>query len=237
MKKGYYSFITLFLLSFLGVQSVFAQQGSANFELAERFTSDNVQKMIGSTSVFPRWIEDTNNFWYTYENSEGTFWWYVNAERSQKRPLFDRDELSMQLAEIFNKPFNAKDLDLDDFTYDDDEKLFTFNVEDIEFTYDINGNNLVKGDSVKEEENNDRWRNYSPDSTYIVYAKNHNLYMMSSDTSDTTEYQLTEDGERWFSYQASAGDTTSNEKMRARARWFDNEKKIVVQRSDERDAR
>ncbi|MFN1834285.1 DPP IV N-terminal domain-containing protein [Balneola sp. MJW-20] len=233
MKKGYYSLTTLFLLLFLAIQSVSAQQ-KANFELAERFTSDNVQKMIGSTSVFPRWIEDTNRFWYTYENSEGTFWWYVDAERGSKRPLFDRDELSMQLAEIFNKPFNAKDLDLDDFTYDDDKQLFTFNVEDIEFTYNINGNDLVKGDSVKEEEN-ERWANYSPDSTYIVYAKNHNLYMMKSDTSDTTEYQLTEDGERWFSYQANAGDTTTNEKMRARARWFDNEKKIVASRSDDRE--
>ncbi len=38
-----------------------AQDQKANFEMAERFTSQNMSKMVGSTRVFPRWIEDTDN--------------------------------------------------------------------------------------------------------------------------------------------------------------------------------
>ncbi|MFN1834286.1 DPP IV N-terminal domain-containing protein [Balneola sp. MJW-20] len=214
-------------------QTLNAQSQKANFELAERFTTENMSDMVGSTGVFPRWIEDTDRFWYTYRNSDGNHWWYVDAAKGDKRPLFDRDELSMQLAEIFNKPFNAKDLDLDDFTYDDDKKLFTFNVEDIEFTYNINGNNLVKGDSVKEEEP-ERWASYSPDSTWIAFAKNHNLYVMRSDDEDSTEIQLTEDGEKWNSFQADDSDTTSNKRLRSAARWFEDGKKLWVKRSDKR---
>ena len=37
---------------------------------------------------------------------------------------------------------------------------------------------------------------------------------------DSVEIQLTEDGEKWFSYQWRHGDTTSDKRMRARATWF-----------------
>ncbi|HBQ58321.1 MAG TPA: S9 family peptidase, partial [Balneolaceae bacterium] len=92
--------------------------------------------------------------------------------------------------------------------YDTDKERFPFHVDSIEFTYNLNGNDLIKGDSLKEEER-ERWATYSPDSTWIAFAKNHDLYLMRSDDPDSTEIQLTEDGERWFSYQADQGDTTS----------------------------
>lgn len=69
-KLTSFSFLLL-LISFSLNSLSSAQNKKANFELAERFTTQKMQKMVGSTSVFPRWIDDTNNFWYTYENSEG----------------------------------------------------------------------------------------------------------------------------------------------------------------------
>ena len=51
---------------------------------------------------------------------------------------------------------------------------------------------------------------------------------------DSVEIQLTEDGERWFSYQWRQGDTTSDKRMRARATWFKDSKKIYSNRSDSR---
>ena len=53
--------------------------------------------------------------------------------------------------------------------------------------------------------------------------------MMSSDTTDSMVIQLTQDGERWFSYQFDQGSTDTTGKMRARVRWFDDEKKLYVQ--------
>lgn len=210
----------------------FARQ--ANFEAAERFTGEKMEKLIGNTSVYPRWIEDTDNFWYTYENEAGKNWYFVNAARPNQRLLFDQENMASQLTEIFERPFNAKDLDLKDFEYDTDRERFTFHVDSIEFTYNINGNDLIKGDSLEKEER-ENWATYSPDSTYIAFAKDHNLYIMRSDDPDSTEIQLTEDGERWFSYQADHGDTTSNERLRSRARFFDDEQKIYVSRTDARE--
>jgi dipeptidyl aminopeptidase/acylaminoacyl peptidase len=226
--KGVILTFSLFITS--SFHSV-AQQ--ANFEAAERFTGDKMEKLIGDTSVDPEWIEDTNNFWYTYENDAGKNWYFVNAERPNQRLLFDQEEMAAQLTEIFERPFNALDLDLKDFEYDTDKERFTFHVDSIKFTYNVNGNDLIKGDSLDKEERKD-WATYSPDSTYIAFAKDHNLFIMRSDDSDSTEIQLTEDGERWFSYQADHGDTTSNKRLRSRARFFDDEQKIWVSRNDAR---
>jgi len=204
----------------------------ANFELAERFTTQKMEKMAGDLGVRANWLEYQDRFWYEFETSEGKNWFYVNAENGNKRLLFDQEDLAAQLAELFNKPFNSKDLPLKEFDFDEDKDLFTFHVDSIEFTYSLD-NNLVKGDSVKKEED-ERWATYSPDSTWIAFAKNHNLYLMRSDDPDSTEIQLTDDGERWFSYQADQGDTTSDKRLRSRANWFEDEQKLWVKRQDYR---
>ncbi len=215
--KGFKLSLLGLMLTLLVVPNLFAQK--ANFELAERFTTQMMDKMVGSTGVFPIWIEDTDQFWYTYQNSEGRNWYFVDAAKGSKRLLFDQEEMASKLSETFSRTFNAEDLELNDFTYDTDKKLFTFNVDDYEFTYNLNGNQLVKGDSVSEDEP-ERWANYSPDSTWIVFARTHNLYVMKADDPDSVEHQLTDDGELWNSYQARDGDTTSTERLRARANWF-----------------
>ena len=206
----------------------------ANFELAERFTTQKMDKLIGSTSVYPRWIKDSDDFWYTYETAEGKQWYYVHTDERRQRPLFDRERLAAELSESFKRPFNATDLALKGFDYDTDKQRFTFHVDSVEFIYNVDNNTLVKGDSLQPDKQ-EPWQTYSPDSTWIAYAQNHNLFVMSADTSDSTVFQLTEDGERWFSYQWDQGSTDSTEKMRARVRWFDDEKKLYVQRTDYRE--
>lgn len=207
--------------------SILAQ--SANFELAERFTTQKMEKLIGSTDVIPQWIDNSDDFWYEWEDMSGLNWFYVDIDGRSQRELFDRQELAGLLSEEFKRPFNAIDLDLKEFDWDTDKNLFTFHVDSIEFEWSIRTNNLVKGDSL-DPNKPEPWATYSPDSTWIVYAQEHNLYLMSSDTADTVVHQLTTDGERWFSYQWAQGDTTTGEKMRARVRWFDDEKKFYVQR-------
>ncbi|GAB5517994.1 MAG: DPP IV N-terminal domain-containing protein [Rhodothermales bacterium] len=210
-----------------------AQEHRANFELAERFTTQMLDKMVGSTRVNPRWIDDTNRFWYEYETPNGKKWVWVDADRQQKRPLFDTQVLAAELAESFNRPFNAKDLDLKGFEYDTDRERFTFHVDSIRFSYNADTRLLVRGDSLETEER-ERWATYSPDSTWIAFARNHNLYLMRADDPDSTEYQLTDDGEMWYSYQARDSDTTSTERLRSRANWFEDNAKLYVRRQDRR---
>jgi len=226
-----YIALAILFIFVISIQSATAQK--ANFEQAERFTERMMEKMTGSTEVNPNWIEDQDRFWYSYDTSSGKHWYFVDAEEGEKRPLFDRQQMSAQLATIFNKPFNHKELDLKEFKYNTKDQLFTFHVDSINFTYKLENNRLIKGDSVKKKER-ERWATYSPDSTWIAYAKNHNLYLMQTDDPDSTEYQLTTSGERWYSFQAEAGDTTSNKKLRSVAEWFEDSNKLYARRTDER---
>ena len=209
-------------------------QQTPNFELAERFTAENMQNMTGSTFLNARWIEDEDRFWYEWEDPNGKHWVFVDADDETMRPLFDRDEMAAQLSETFSRGFNAKDLDLKDFDYDTDRQLFTFHVDSIEFKYHIDRDELVKGDSLDTEED-EPWATYSPDSTYIAFAREHDLYIMRTDDPDSTEIRLTDDGERWYSFQSDHGDTTTTERLRSRAVWFEDEQKLYVKRQDWRD--
>lgn len=227
---GFLSFLALFFIPRQGISQ------NANYEQAQRFTGERMDKLVGSTGIYPRWIEDQNRFWYTYETAEGQRWYFVDAEAPSKRELFDRQVMAAQLSETFNRTFNHKDLDLNDFEYDLKKGLFTFHVDSINFEYDVETDELVKQDSVKDEPS-DRWKTYSPDSTWIAFARSHNLYLMKADDPDSTEYQLTEDGEKWYSFQADASDTTTDERLRSRADWFEDSEKLYVKRTDERDVK
>ncbi|MFC2187398.1 DPP IV N-terminal domain-containing protein [Fulvivirgaceae bacterium LMO-SS25] len=225
--------ISLALLFCFTLTDVLAQD-KANFKAAEKFKPENLRKMSGSLSVYPNWIKDKEEFWYSYQNTEGRNWYMVNAANRTKNLLFDQDYMAGKLSESMNRAFNAKDLDLKEFKYDVDRGLFTFHVDSIGFTYNISNRTLVKEDSIKKREERITWANYSPDSTWIAFAKNHNLYLMKAGDADSVEYQLTTDGEKWYSYNANDGDTTTTKRLRPGVSWFKDSKKLYSKRQDRR---
>ncbi|MFO7846582.1 MAG: DPP IV N-terminal domain-containing protein [Balneolaceae bacterium] len=233
MEYFRYLLFSLFIIPTLFLPQALSAQ-EANFDLAEQFTADRMQKLVGSTSLNANWIEEENRFWYEWETTEGKEWVFVDADEPTRRPLFNREDMAAQLSEEFNRGFNANDLDLKEFDYDTDRELFTFHVDSLEFTYNISQNELMKGDSLKADDSED-WETFSPDSTWIAFAREHDLYVMHADDADSTEIRLTEDGERWYSYQADHGDTTTTERLRARVNWFEDSEKLYVKRQDWRD--
>ena len=206
----------------------------ANFDLAEKFTSERMQNLTGSTFLRANWIEDEDRFWYEWETNSGKRWVFVDAGKQSKRSLFDRNRMAAQLSEEFNRGFDANDLDINGFDYDTDRERFTFHVDSIEFTYNLDGNQLMRGDSLKPDES-EPWETYSPDSTWIAFAREHDLYVMRADDADSTEIRLTEDGELWYSYQDDNGDTTSTERLLADVEWFEDSEKLYVKRQDWRE--
>ena len=59
----------IFILLFVAFISN-AQQ-KANFKAAEKFSQENLSKMLKSTSVSPNWFKDSDRFWYSYTTSSG----------------------------------------------------------------------------------------------------------------------------------------------------------------------
>lgn len=190
--------------------------------------------MLKSTSVNPKWFEDSDKFWYTYTTTNGKNFYVVDPAKRKKSLLFDNKDFAAQLSEMTRKAWDHRNLDLKAVELEKDNKTLTFMVDSIDYHFNIDTQKLSMGDSTEKKPKRSSWASYSPDSTYIAFAKNHNLYLMEVNDTDTTEVQLTEDGERWFSYAADQGDTAKDERKRARVRWFKDESKLYVNRSDSR---
>ena len=190
--------------------------------------------MLKSTSVSPKWFKDSDRFWYSYTTTSGKNFYMVDPSKRTKTKLFDNLDFSAKLSELTSRPVNNNELNLDEIKLEDDNRTLTFHIDSIQYEYDIYRKTLRLGDTIPEDKGND-WASYAPDSSYMVFAKNHNLYLMEVGDEDSVEIQLTEDGERWFSYQRRHGDTTSDKRMRARATWFEDSKKIYSNRSDARE--
>jgi hypothetical protein len=147
--------------------------------------------------------------------------------------------MASELKKLTLHPFNELDLPLRDLKFEKKStSRFTFIVDSIKFLYDMRTRKLSIKDTVGKEKK-PSWASYSPDSTWIAYAKNHNLFLMKAGDKDSAEIQLTTDGERYYSFAGNGNteDTTKNKKLRARVSWFKNEKKLYVVREDKRKVR
>lgn len=226
--------LTTLILLLPAFISLYSQK--ADFKAAEKFRGDNLTSRYGDLAVNPTWIEDSDIFWYSFKTSSGKNYYYVNAATRAKKLLFDNRYMASELRKLTLHPYNDLDLPLKELKFEKKStSKFSFIVDSIKFLYDMTTRNLVITDTIGKEKK-PSWASYSPDSTWIAYARNHNLYLMKSKDKDSVEIQLTTDGERYYSFAASrnAEDTVATKKVRTNVEWFKNEKKLYVIRRDVR---
>ncbi|MFR4037533.1 MAG: DPP IV N-terminal domain-containing protein [Butyricimonas faecalis] len=225
----------LWLVPCFFVLAGFAQK--ANYKEAERFMRGNAERLVGSTKVSPHFLKESDKFWYSYKTGDGTRYYFVDPKAKVHRELFDREFMTAEISKYTHGPVNYKELPVRALTFKEDEKTLKFEVDTFRFEYNIYTNRLVKIDSARKKpsttprKSNGLVGTYSPDSTYIVYAKSHNLYMLS--VKDSVETQITTDGELKYSYAYGDTDTTSK-RVSARVTWFENSERFYVRRSDRR---
>lgn len=221
--------IILALLTCIGGNTVFAQQ--ANFKQAEKFRKAGAE--IGSLSVQPNFLKDSDQFWYSYRTGDGTHWYFVDPAKRDKRFLFENEYLAQELTKITKKPYSIKALPLKGLDFKEDGKTLKFQVDEFNYEYNVNTRLLTQKDSVKTKKDNNNWATFSPDSTYLLFAKKHNLYLMKNGDKDSVEIQLTTDGEPFCSYAYNERDTSSKRTW-AKAHWFKDSKKIYAMKTDSR---
>jgi len=120
----------------------------ANFELAERFTTDKLSKMVGSRSVRPNWLKESDLFWYTYKTSDGTQYYFVEPVKKSKTFLFDREDMAVQLTRITHHPYNSRDLPLKKIDFKDSKTQFTFEVDSLKFKYNLRTRQVTLLDTI-----------------------------------------------------------------------------------------
>ncbi|MDE6451510.1 MAG: S9 family peptidase, partial [Odoribacter sp.] len=221
--------VMLFVLMCGMTGMVCAQQ--ANFRQAEKFRKAGSE--TGSLKVSPHFLKGSDKFWYSYKTSEGTSWYLVDPGRRTKRMLFDNDYMAQELTRITFKPYSAKSLPIRDIEFQKDQKTVKFKVNEFNYEYNTETRVLVQRDSVKFPKNDNKWATFSPDSTYMIFARKHNLYLMKTGDKDSVEIQLTTDGEPFYSYARNERDTSSGRTW-AKVSWFKDSKKFYTVRGDAR---
>lgn len=253
----------------------------ANYELVARFSPEKLKKMVFNASIDPHYLKLSDNFWYSYETPEGKTFYLVDPVKKTKSTIFDNVKLTTELTRIIKDPFGAKHLPIKEIKFTKDEKAVRFEVEssqeveekemeeeeeeDVEekekekktkkkifyFEYDLATGKLTHLEDYKKPPEKPKWANISPDSSNILFARNHNLYYMDKenfkkylkDKKDTTiiEHQLTTDSMEHYSYaQFERGQTnkkrekTKDKRKPVRIVWSRDSKKIAMVRTDNR---
>ncbi len=270
---------------------------AANYRLAARFAPYRIQDLIYSTTVSPRYIENSEKFWYEWETSSGSVYYIVDPVAQTKRLIFDNDQIAAELTRITRDPWDGQHLPIRRIRFVDENTL-QFEVESSQdeevedqeedeeqeeeqqeeerqrrpqtkkkvhhFEYDVNTRTLRELDDWEAPDNHPSWASVSPDGATVVFARNHNLFMMtgadyaqflearrgkSGDEADEAEEdievdetQLTTDGEEHFSYAvAERGDTdverekNKDKRKRTPISWSRDSGRFAIIRQDRRD--
>ena len=102
--------------------------GKANYELAARWTSQKVGKLVFDTSVTPRWLETGDRFWYSYETNQGKKFYIVDPLRKAKAPLFDNAKMAAMLTNLTRIPYDAQHLPINTIKFVKKDSAFQFDV-------------------------------------------------------------------------------------------------------------
>ena len=235
-------FVVLGVCPFLiQLQAQETAERQANYELTDKFQDFTLGGKLSniSLSVYPRGINDTDNFWFEFQTTSGKEYYYVMPAAGKREPLFDKGKMAMQLSEFTKGVVDRNKLDISSVTFAKDQGSFEFDYKSKRYSYNrLTGKlTLVEKKEEKKEPEDPvySWMTFSPDKKYILYAKNHNLYVKGNKALgiDTTEVQLTTDGVENFSY-AREEEAGENGEVPTTALWCPDNRHIYVVRDDNR---
>lgn len=238
MKKIFLIILSLHLLMASQAQQV----QKANYSLAEKFRNIGLGSLFAQNSmtVYPHFIHGTDKFWFDFRTGDGRNYYFVDPEKRLKEPLFDMEKMTTQLSEGNSEVINAKDFQLSNPEFSKDFRKFTFSFKERNYEYNRITKNLRQLPKKTEEEENGEimysYLTFSPDGRYVLYARDHNLYVrgVKNKGTDTTEIQLTTDGEAYYSYGKEKEGGKSGQNVPSSAKWCKDSRHIYIVRGDAR---
>ncbi|MBI4905639.1 MAG: S9 family peptidase [Acidobacteria bacterium] len=274
------------------------KHNKANYELASRWTTQKVAKMVFETAVTPHWLDSGDRFWYSWENRQGRRFYIVDPVKKTKNLVFDAKKLAAELTLKTGIPYDAQHVPVRTLKFVNKDTTIRFDVEvprdakipgekppteqsstspqqrrtgtaaaapasankTLTFEYELATNKLAL--LPERPPRKPRWASVSPDDKIVVFARNHNLYMMDAenyakalkkpDDKSIVEVQITTDGVEDFGYarrrdegerrddqieQQEQEQTEEGKNARVAATmisWSKDSKKFAVVRNDSR---
>lgn len=124
-------FVTAILVSFamLGVFSQNQPVTKANYELASRYSTNRIRKMVFSSSVDAHWLKNSTRFWYTFETSAGKSYYIVDPVRKTKDQIFDNVKMAADISRLTLDPFDAQNIPIKNLKFLDNEDMIRFEIQ------------------------------------------------------------------------------------------------------------
>jgi dipeptidyl aminopeptidase/acylaminoacyl peptidase len=255
-------------LSASGAAAQHPHVNQANWTLANKFSNEALRPVLYSNSVDAHWIGKSDSMWYNWKDHNGSTFYLVVPAVKLKRPLFDHVKMAAELTAQSGHAYEAYNLPFTSVDFGKDHKTFEFNADSSHWEWTIATETLKRtGKATRENAGGGGgrggrggfggggWRNYSPDSTHFVFARNDNLFIVDTTSKDTT--QISFDGERKRSFGrvdtamvelnqrgrsgggggggGRGGDNNPlDPRVRARVTWSRDSKAFAVVRDDER---
>ena len=103
-----------------------AKPTKANYELAARWGSSKVAKLVFDMAVTPHWLADGNRFWYSFENRAGRKFYVVDPAKKTKTYVFDAVKLASSLTLATGLPYDSQHLPLTTIRYVNNDNSIEF---------------------------------------------------------------------------------------------------------------
>lgn len=209
--------------------------GSANWELASRWTPDQIADRLTSLEVVPHWFGSADEFWYVYRTEAGIRYWRVDPHQRSKTALFDHAALAAELSKISGEVHDAADIQLQDLEIEGAGALLRFTVAEQRYEFATDTSELVTIESPTKPEIPE-WCTVSPDQSRCVFGRGNNLFVLPLDTAGAPEVQLTHDGERGWAWGDpwKLVDSEDREPRKVSAVWSPDSRRVAMQRADAR---
>lgn len=199
-------------IAMLTVQSVFGQGTKEDYDRANNLRQLIKGKALGLTSNIV-WIDSASTVFYSSTTATGKQFIIANSKQHIKKPAFDHQNVADQLSVLSGVHAKAVDLPLTELAYSMERKRLTFVAYEKGWELDFSTEKVEENKALTErlKKGKNYWgsrtkdvqdrKTFSPDSQWIAYIKNYNVYIQRR-KGDDKEVQLSFDGSAGEYYDA-----------------------------------
>lgn len=226
---------------------------------AEHFDANVLEKKIGTMSVIPFFIKNSNRFWFSQQspvfnakpapayklpgdtdstytffdpNAKTTEFYLVDPEKKRKMPLFDKPGVEAQMKKLIGDNFDRNSI-MYAPGVDETGEYASFIYKRIKYNYQLASRKVIPHQDARDKKILVvPMGEQSPDHSSVLYSINHNLYIRK--LSDTTGKQLSTDGAINYSFSFVPGRDFDKSVMGVDAKWTSDSKYFYILRSDTR---
>lgn len=203
-------------------QRAFKMENESN-----NYSPKDTGRVFINTTVYPNWIAGSECFWYKREIETGHEFRLVDAISGSNQCAFDHAGLAEKLSKACKQTVSPDQLSIENLTFLLESGTLQFSAFDQHWSYHIEQNQLTEAKVFPES-----WR-VSPDGSQAAFVRDNNLWVR--DLANDKERALTEDGDHFYVYAATASVYGREEFSTVEAIWSSDSQRLFTLVRDTRD--